>query len=62
MARLITALVACLGFLSAADARDTASASSYIIEYGSIHSPVISRGGMVVSQNLLASHIGGPGA
>lgn len=58
MARLITALVACLGFLSAADARDTASASSYIIEYGSIHSPVISRGGMVVSQNLLASHIG----
>lgn len=31
---------------------------SYIIEYGSIHHPAVSRGGMVVSQNVLASRIG----
>lgn len=31
---------------------------SYIIEYDSIHHPVVSRGGMVVSQNALASQIG----
>ncbi len=51
-----TALLAAL--TPAAAAQGGPPPGSYIIEYGSIHHPVVSRGGMVVSQNELASEIG----
>jgi len=52
-----------MGVSSAALAQGTtaapsAGAASYIIEYDAIHHPVIAAGGMVVSQNAIASDIG----
>ncbi|KAA5803565.1 gamma-glutamyltransferase [Alkalicaulis satelles] len=60
MNRLIIAAVTVLlaGLAPAALAQGGPPPGSYIIEYGSIHHPVVSRGGMVVSQNALASQIG----
>ena len=42
----------------AAPVRPAAGSGGDIVNYGQIHSPVVGRGGMVVSQNTLASRIG----
>lgn len=50
----------CLAVLGGASAlaQDGPPPGAYIIEYETIHHPVVSRGGMVVSQNALSSQIG----